>query len=469
MKRPGNLVFHSVMAILIVVLLLWHFGLFGLTRNLALDYPTKPIKIVVPYPAGGGSDTFTRIIERALVDDKLLPVPVVIQNLGGGSGTIGSRDVLESPPDGYTLLMHHHALLGVYVDGVADYGPDDFEVFARTGSMSMVIIVREDSKYRTLTQLLEDAKENPSKVTFGANPGSQAYFTGKQLELAHPGAKFAMVSADGGADRYARLIGGHLDAGIFSLSEYLDFLSPEGTPPAQNIRALVLMSPERHEAIPEVETSKEQGFEIYMENAYYWWAAKGTPQAIQDKLAGILEEAMKNERVLQELDRLKINAEYQRGPEMLDRMNTVLAEMTSAKGAAENMEGRVGTSKDHAFPDIPLYVIIVTALLLVGVIIQSLTGQFKPEENVIEEESEPTVEHNGRAIIVFLMVVLYVFLLQLGIVPWTILSTIMIFVIGGILSHWKPSRLLVIGELALVFSLGTAFLFTEVLTGVILP
>ena len=469
MQRPGNIVFHSVMAVLIVVLSLWHLGLFGLARSEGANYPTKPIRIVVPYPAGGGSDTFTRIIERALVDDKLLPVPVVIQNLGGGSGTIGSRDVLESAPDGYTLLMHHHALLGVYVDGVADYGPDDFEVFARTGSMSMVIIVREDSKYRSLTQLLEDARANPSKVTFGANPGSQAYFTGRQLELAHPGAKFAMVSADGGADRYARLIGGHLDAGIFSLSEFLDFLGPEGTPPDQNIRALVLMSPERHEAIPEVETSREQGFEIYMENAYYWWAAKGTPQAIQDKLANILEQAMKNERVLQELGRLKINAEYHRGAAMHERMNTVLSEMTRAKGDAQSVEAGEGVSKDHVFPDIPLYVSIVTALLLFGVIVQSLTGQFNPEEDAIEDESEPTVEHNGRAIITFLIVVVYVFFLQLGVVPWTILSTIMIFVVGGILSHWKPSRLLVIGELALFFSLGTAFIFTEVLTGVILP
>ena len=69
MQRPRHLVFHSVMAILIAVLVLWHFGLFSLSRSEGLNYPTKPIKVVVPYPAGGGSDTFTRIIERALVDD----------------------------------------------------------------------------------------------------------------------------------------------------------------------------------------------------------------------------------------------------------------------------------------------------------------------------------------------------------------------------------------------------------------
>lgn len=469
--KPRALIFHGAMAILIIVLLLWQFGLFGSAAKEQVNYPTQAIKIVVPYPAGGGSDTFTRIIERAIVDDELLPVPIVIQNLGGGSGTIGSRDVLEAEPDGHTLLMHHHALLGVYVDEVADFGPDDFEVFARTGSMSMVIIVREDSEFESLTQLLEKAKANPNEVTFGANPGSQAYFTAKQLELSYPGARFAMVSADGGADRYARLIGGHLDAGIFALSEFLDFLSPEGTPADQNIRALVLMSPERHEAIPEVETSSEQGFDIFMENAYYWWAPKGTPQGIQDILSEMLAKAMQNERVLEELDRLKINSDYLQGEAMQDKLDAVLAEMNQAKRAAAAIEEQRGITDENVIPDIPLFVIIITALLLLGVIVQSWTGHFSPEDEPTGEEETggPVVQHPALAGICFLIVVLYVLLLQLALVPWTILSTVMIFVIGGILSHWKPSRLLVVAELALVFSLGTAFLFTEVLTGVILP
>lgn len=464
--------FHIVAGALILVLLLWQFGILGGSSNTNIEYPEKPIRIVVPYPAGGGSDTFTRIVERAIVDDELLPVPLVIQNLGGGSGTIGSRDVVEADPDGYSLLMHHHALLGVYVDDVADFGPDDFEVIARTGSMSMVIIVREDSEFQTLDQLLEKAKQYPSKVTFGANPGSQAYFTAKQLESSYPGARFAMVSADGGADRYARLIGGHLDCGIFALSEFLDFLSPEGTPPDQNIRALVLLSDQPHEAIPDVPTSKAQGYEVFMQNAYYWWAPKGTPQAIQDKLATVLEKAMQNERLSAELERLKINNEYIDGPEMHAMIDEVLATMRKAKAAGNTSDADALESGEEPveLPDIPLWVIGITALFLIGVIIQTFLGKV-PEEEVVEDIAihESTRSHSLLAALCFLAVVIYVFLLQTGWLPWTLLSTVMIVVVGGLLCQWKPRQMIVIAELGLLASLGTAYLFTEVLTGVILP
>ncbi len=458
MKR--SLIFHILAVVLIVALLLWRFGVFGDSAKLS-EYPTRAIRVVVPYPAGGGSDTFTRIIERAISEDDLLPVPLAIQNLGGGSGTIGSREVVEAKPDGYTLLMHHNALLGTYVDGVADFGPDDYEKIALTGSMTMVIIVRGDSKFQNLQQLLEAAQANPRKVTFGANQGSQAYFTAKQLESQMDGAEFAMVSADGGADRYARLIGGHLDAGIFALSEYLDFVSPDGTPPSQNIRVLTVMSPERHEAIPEAETSKEQGYEVYMQNIYYWWAPKGTPQEILDKLADVLKKAMANETVISELNRLRINTEYLVGDEMLQRMDDTLAVMRAAT---------TNSDQQAKIPDIPFFVIVITGLLFLGVIIQSILGKVPEEDTVAADDDSGTYPtHAKLAAICFVAVAIYVFILQLKILPWTLLSCIMIIVVGGLMSRWQPKRLLIVAEIALIVSLGTAFLFTEVLTNVILP
>ena len=457
MKRTH--LFHIVAAALIVLLLLWQFGVFGKLDTGSDDYPTKAIRIVVPYPAGGGSDTFTRIIERAISDDELLPVPIVIQNLGGGSGTIGSREVKDADPDGYSLLMHHNALLGTYVDKVADFGPDDYEKICMTGSMTMVIIVRADSRFKDLTGLLEAAKADPKKITFGANQGSQAYFTAKQLESMMEGAEFAMVSAKGGADRYASLIGGHLDAGIFALSEYLDFVRDEGTAPENNIRALTVLSAERHEAIPQVSTSKEQGFGVYMENVYYWWAPKGTPQPIQDKLADVLKKAMANETVLSELERLRINPDYVVGPEVQERIDDTI----------QVMRASAVTATEVKIPDIPIYVIIITALLLLGVIIQTVMGKV-PEEDLVEDDDDmETKNHSALAFICFGVVVLYVWLLHMKLLPWTLVSFLMIVLVGGLMCKWQPRRLIVIAEIALLVSLGTAYIFTEVLTGVILP
>ena len=150
----------------------------------------------------------------------------------------------------------------------------------------MVILVRGDAPFQDITDLLEQARVTPKAVRFGANKGAPAYFTTLQLEESWPGADFSIVSAGGGADRYAKILGGHLEAGIFSLSEYLDFRGGEGTPPEQDVRAIAVLSPERHESIPGVPTAVERGVPVVLSNANYWWAPQGTPPPIT-RQAGI--------------------------------------------------------------------------------------------------------------------------------------------------------------------------------------
>ncbi len=472
LESPSRLflLLHGATGVVIAALLLWSFGLFGEGTGRGRDYPLRPIKVVVPYPAGGGSDTFTRIIERAVSEGDLLPVSLVIQNLGGGSGTIGIREVAESRADGYTLLMHHNSLLGVHVDGVSEFGPDDFQVIALTGVLPMLIVVREDSPFETLPDMLGAAREQPGEITLGANQGSHAYFTGKRLEASLPGARFAMVNADGGADRYARIIGGHLDAGIFSLAEYLDLVSPAGTPPDQNVRALVLLSPEPHEAIPEVPTTRSQGIEVFMENAYYWWAPLGTPEPVLERLRDMLREAMRSESVVAELGRLRIRPEFLVGDEMMTRLRSTWSEMREAKLAEGSATGpRKGAGIRH----LPVYVGSLVLILLVAVVGQSRMahrrgrGSAKEEEEKREDAGLP--RHPGLAGLCFGILLLYAITLEIGSIPWTAASMLMILFVGGLLCRWERTRMLVVAELAILIPLATAFLFTEILPGVILP
>ena len=97
--------------------------------------------------------------------------------------------------------------------------------------------------------MLEESARSESSIRFAANKGAPSYYAALQLEQSLQGADFTIVSSGGGADRYTKIIGGHLDAGIFSLSEYLDFLAPEGTPANRDIRAIAVLSPQRHESI----------------------------------------------------------------------------------------------------------------------------------------------------------------------------------------------------------------------------
>ena len=107
------------------------------------SYPAKPIKLVVPFGPGGGSDTFGRIIKLGIDEAGLLPQPFVIINRPGGSATIGSRYVRDAKPDGYTLLLLHDAIITAKYSGKVKYGPEAFEPVASTGEIGMVVVVKD--------------------------------------------------------------------------------------------------------------------------------------------------------------------------------------------------------------------------------------------------------------------------------------------------------------------------------------
>ena len=216
MSRASRLS-HLVAMAAIAALLVWWLQAWYRDREVARDYPAKPIQVVVPYAAGGGSDTFVRIIQRGMADQQLLAEPLVIINQPGGIGTIGSREVKNAAADGYKILCHHNAIITAKLAGTVGYGPEAFELIAMTGEMSMVVLVRADAPFQTIRDLLQQAKQSPRSIRFGANKGAPAYFTALQLEKSLPGAELSIVSSGGGADRYTKIIGGHLEAGIFSL------------------------------------------------------------------------------------------------------------------------------------------------------------------------------------------------------------------------------------------------------------
>eukprot|EP00913_Durusdinium_trenchii_P028485 g26713.t1 len=265
------------------------------------EFPTRPIKLVVPFNAGGGTDAFARIVNKAIKDETLLPQPLVIINVGGAGATIGSRRVKNARPDGYTLLILHDAILTAKATGNVRYGPEAFEPIAGTGEVGMVIVVRDDSPYKSLKDLMNAAANQPGEVIFGANIGALTHFAGLMLEQKSDDAKFRYVQLGGGADRFAKLIGGHIDVTGFSLEEFERF-RPKG------LRGLAVLSSEQYQlagstaeeiagnrdAVP---TARSQGYDVAMTNTFYWWAPKGTPPDRVRLLANVLQKAMQSEGV----------------------------------------------------------------------------------------------------------------------------------------------------------------------------
>ena len=448
-----HIAWHVVASGTIIALLGWWTTRY-LEQNATAEYPNRPIQVVVPFGAGGGSDTFVRVLQKAIVEDDLLSQPLVIINQGGGAGTIGSRDVKDSPPDGYKIMCLHNAIITAELSGSVDYGPNDFESIAMTGELSLVILVREDAPYEDLPALLRRAKEKPKKLRFGANQGAPAYYATLQLESTMPGAAFSIVSADGGADRYAKILGGHLDAGIFSLSEYLDLRSPEGTPPDRNIRALAIMSPTRNTSVPDIPTATEQGVPVLLSNAHYWWAPKGTPQPILRHLSHALEQAMQNESVRNELVRLRVEPVFKTGGDMDNWIHETTNRFES-----------VVVREQTNVPDFVTYVAAIAAALLVWSVIDSFASKAVRGTSDGSEFVLDTGDYKHRpgiAATCFAALSAYVYILGKSWLPFAVASAVMVLVIGGLMSGSSRSRWPVLLQLALLTGFGTEYIFTQV-------
>jgi tripartite-type tricarboxylate transporter receptor subunit TctC len=375
---------------------------------------------------------------------------LVIINQAGGIGTIGSREVKNAPPDGYKILCHHNAIITAKLAGTVTYGPEAFEPIAMTGEMSMVILVRADAPYETVVDLLEHAKSQPRRVRFGANKGAPAYFTSLQLEQAYPGAEFSVVSSGGGADRYSKILGGHLEAGIFSLSEYLDFRAVEGTPPDQDIRAIAVLGERRHDSIAEVPTATELGVPVVLSNANYWWAPKGTPVAVLEKLSGVLEAAMNSPAVRSELRRLRMDPTFDSGPSLERRLRRTI----------ESFEAVAG-EKPTSLPNFPGYVGAIVLALLLCVLVQ--TSRNKDAADDIGQETRPRhTVRPGLALACFLVVCLYVLGLQAQSMPFALVTAAMAALLGGMMLRYSPGKWSIALELALLTGLGTQFVFSEI-------
>ena len=246
-------------------------------------YPNQPIQLIVPFGPGGGSDTFGRIIKAAIDEQDLLSQPLVIINVGGAGGSIGSRRVKDETPDGYTVLLLHDAIITAKLNKTVDYGPEAFVPVAGTGKTGMVIAVHEDAPYNTLNELFDAAAETPDTITFAANLGAPSHYVGLLLEQRHGSAKFRYAQSGGGTDRFASIKGKHVVTTAFSLEEYLRF-QPDG------IKALAYLGDQRHHEVQDIPTAKEQGVNVSFSNMQYWWMPKGTPPEHAEYLANVLEK-----------------------------------------------------------------------------------------------------------------------------------------------------------------------------------
>jgi putative tricarboxylic transport membrane protein len=247
-------------------------------------WPEKPIRIVVPFGPGGTTDILSRALQKVTEERKIVSQPIVVQNVGGHF-SVGARQVMTAQPDGHIFLAIHLALLsGEIVDPARGVSYRNFEPVALTGGFCFHPIVRGDSPFRTLKELLDAAKAAPGTIVTGVNIGALNHMMALFMELGYPGAKFRYAQIGGGGENFAAIVGGHTQLTVLSSSEYQSYK-------ANGIRALAYSGPERLSLEPEIATTRELGlgFDYCAEN--FWFAPKGTSREAIEGMADALEKA----------------------------------------------------------------------------------------------------------------------------------------------------------------------------------
>lgn len=261
-------------------------------------WPEKPVKVVVPFKAGGTSDTVARAFQAAIQENDILSQPITIINVGGHY-SIGSRRVLEAEPDGYEFLLIHIALMGGTASGVLDFSWQDFEPVAATGEFCLAPMVRKDSGIDSVEGLLERAGEQPDQLIFGANLGAINHMAGIMLQNLEEGAKFRFVQIGGGTANFTALTGGQTNATVLSGAEVDNFTRlPDGSDnPEAQIKPLAYTGEERHPELPDLPTMKELGYDMVFCIHSWWFAPPGTPEEAVSGMADALEQASQTERI----------------------------------------------------------------------------------------------------------------------------------------------------------------------------
>lgn len=280
---------------------------------LAQGYPTRPITLVVPFSAGGPTDTIGRLLAERM--SRSLGQAVVVENVLGAGGTIANSKVMQAPPDGYMIEIGHigtHVLAPAVQSLNVDY-VNGFEPIAMVASNPEVIVSKLDFPARDLRQLMAYAKANPGKVsssTGGAGTPSHIMAVAFGTEVA----PLNIVHYKGAAPAMQDVIAGHVDMSFEQAATGLNYVR------GGKVRAYAVTAKTRIGSAPDIPTVDEAGLPgFYMSIWHAFWAPKGTPKDVIAKLNGALREALADPAVRKRLEDIgqEIPPPEQQAPEVL--------------------------------------------------------------------------------------------------------------------------------------------------------
>jgi tripartite-type tricarboxylate transporter receptor subunit TctC len=259
----------------------------GASAATAATYPTRPVHLIVPFVAGGASDSIARILGARLADR--LGQPFVIDNKGGAGGTIGADAVAKAAPDGYTLLLFHIGM--VYATALYKTLPfdvvEDFAPISLVGTSPSMLVVTPSLPVRTLGEFIARAKAEPGRLNYGtAGVGSSGHLAVALFQRA-AGIEVAHVPYKGAGAAIAATIGGEVQFMIETLGSLVPHVK------SGQLRALAMTGATRDPTLPDVPTMAEAGLAGFVSVTWFgMWAPARTPPAVLDTLNSAVRDVL---------------------------------------------------------------------------------------------------------------------------------------------------------------------------------
>ncbi len=265
----------------------------GQTQALAQNFPSKPIRVVVGFPAGGPLDQHARLLSDKL--QAVLGQPIVMDYKPGAGGTVGAQDVMKAPADGHTLMVANTGVMAINpaLYPKLPYGTlKDFTPIARTAMQPLALLVNNQVPSKTLPEFIAYAKAHPGKVNYGsAGNGGISHLVPEMFKIA-TGTHMVHIPYRGSAPAFADLMGGQVQFMAESIPQAANY-HKQG-----KVRALAVTSKTRNPALPDTPTAIESGLKGFEVVGFYGFLAPaGTPKEVVAKLSDAFQQVMNNSDV----------------------------------------------------------------------------------------------------------------------------------------------------------------------------
>lgn len=286
-----------------LVMLIFVFVIASMFTTYANDFPSENIELMVPWSAGGGSDTLMRTIAKYLEIE--LGVNVVVVDKPGGGGGVGLVYLKNSKPDGYTIGMSSNALIYTSYCSTITTPIEDYEFIAHLTTAPAALTVRADSPWETLEDFITAAKSQPGLLR-NANdtPGGASHIAAVLLEETL-GIKLNKIPYAGFAPSVAALAGGHVDSTTVDITEVVT-MSESG-----DFRILGVLDRNRHYLVPDVQTIIEQGYNVVSSDSNIMLTPKGVPQERLDILEKAFLSVLDDPKLVETLRNIGFNVDPQ--------------------------------------------------------------------------------------------------------------------------------------------------------------